>query len=215
MKKVTTVVLAALLAVGISALAFMANMGDKAFATGTVTDGEAVISLISVPAGSAELLPGAQAEKSFKIKNEGAESFVWLTYAVPNGLDGANGALTISASFDDTKWEKKAEPSIETIKGKQYTVYTLLYKDALGQNNETSKVELTAVMAANIDIDENGNWIRVVNGEVTDLKWNSEAAAPAVYVTAWAGIKASTVDSVEAAYTVAENLNNTAENTQE
>lgn len=198
MRKVTTVVLALMLTAGISILALMANMGDKAFATGVYTDGHVDISLVTNPDGSAELIPGAGAEKTFKIKNEGNNAaWVWFSYAVPKALD--NSALSVTVNYDNA-WTSMMPPDTQTDEeGKEYTVYTLLYNNALNDDNEsTSEIKLAVTMASDIDIDENGNWIRVNSGNVTPLNWNSNEAIT-VDVAVFA-VQTSGSEDVSAAY---------------
>lgn len=215
MKKVTTVVLAALLAVGISALAFMANMGDKAFATVEYTVGDVDIQPVSSGPYNSELVPGAEAKVTYSIKNiKENDAWVWLTYTVPAALYGDTDAMIVSASFaPDSGWYSK-EPAIK--KGEDdvlYKEYTFMYNNSLGVNQETPKITLSASVAQSIDRDENGNWISVVNGEVTKFDWNCDSVQ--VLVSVYGALKTNEVDTVEKAYAAVESLNNTAENTQE
>lgn len=199
MKKVTTVVLAALLAVGISALAFMANMGDKAFATGEYTDGNVDIQLVPSGEGGSTLIPGAKAQKTFKIENEGnnAAAWVWFSYAVPKALE--NGALKVKVNYNTQEWTPVDGVPRAGEHNNEYTEYTLLYNAPFNeQNASTSEITLTVSMASDIDIDENGNWIRVNNGVVENLDWNSNDAIT-VDVAAFA-VQTDGSDDVSEAY---------------
>ena len=82
----------------------------------------------------------------------------------------------------------------------EYNVYVLPYNKAL-QPGETTLPSLYQVaLDARVDIDPEGNWHFVQDGQVTDLNWNSaEVGNPIIYVSAYA-IQMASFDNVKAGF---------------
>lgn len=218
MKKVTTVVLAALLAVGISALAFMANMGDKAFALETHTVGTNVeIMLNASDNSSSELLPGVSVNKKVSISLESGSkpAWVWLTYTVPAVLD-MDSVLAVSAQVGEGWTIYNDSIGTVTEEGVTYNVHTLLYSSPLNDADApTSEISLGVTMNSSIDINEDGNWVSVVNGEEYPIQWNSDSMPSVkIKIDAYA-IQTDGFQTVDAAYSAYNSGNSSTENTAE
>jgi predicted ribosomally synthesized peptide with SipW-like signal peptide len=88
----------------------------------------------------------------------------------------------------------------EEIDGVSYNVYTLLYNKILTPNEVTLPSLVKVYLDARVDIDPDGNWHLVDNGNVTDINWNTEEdGGPVIYVSAYA-MQAEGFDTVLDAY---------------
>lgn len=88
----------------------------------------------------------------------------------------------------------------QEIDGVLYNVYALLYNKALTPGEETLPNIEKVYLDSQIDIDPNGDWYRVVNGEAAKLDWNTnEDGAPKIYVSAYA-IQTDGFETVREAY---------------
>lgn len=88
----------------------------------------------------------------------------------------------------------------EEINDVQYNTYVLMYNKALEPGETTLTSIFNVFLDAHIDIDPEGNWYRVENGDVKALNWNSNTNGnPVIYVSAYAIQKENFTD-VKAAY---------------
>lgn len=194
MKKILSMVLVLVLVAGIAVSGTMAYLTDRDNATNVFTVGDVDIELEGTFAKGVELLPGKTVAINPVIKNVGKnDAWVWLTYAVPTGLKDA-------VVFGDggTGWEAKTS----TVDG-EYTIYSVLHTNALAAGTATTAAFSTVKLADSVDITPEGDWYSVVGGQTTDLKWNTDNGAPAVYVNAYAIQKDqfANVDEALEAYT--------------
>lgn len=103
----------------------------------------------------------------------------------------ANGYLPAdSTGVDASKtWDVGTDVPMykTTIDGVEYNVYTLLYNSAI-KPGETTNIGLSEVyLDDHIDIDPEGNWYHVLDGEVKGSYWNSDTDGnPIIYVSAYA-----------------------------
>ena len=107
------------------------------------------------------------------------------------------GILTANTTWDvlNNKLEYQQE-----INGMMYNVYVLQYNKALTPGEETLPTLYNVYMDAQIDIDPEGDWYRVVAGEVTPVDWNvKENGNPVLYVNAYA-IQADQFANIDEAY---------------
>ncbi len=204
-----SLVLVATIAIG-STLAYFTDRDSK---TNVFTVGNVSIELNEDFEQGATLIPGVDIEKKPTITNTGKnDAWVWATIAIPSVLDGGNDASMNVVHFNydknvvnDTQWTWQdsegwmvEEAEINDIK---YSVYTVLYQTALKSGEETPAVMTKVYLDANIDINTDGNWYHVENGEVTGPYWNSETnGAPVIYVSAYA-MQTEGFATVQDAYT--------------
>jgi predicted ribosomally synthesized peptide with SipW-like signal peptide len=88
----------------------------------------------------------------------------------------------------------------ETIGGVAYNTYVLLYNKAIVPGETTLPSIYQVFLDAQVDIDPNGDWYRVVNGTVTPIDWNTdEDGKPVIYVGAY-GIQKEGFANVQTAY---------------
>lgn len=102
---------------------------------------------------------------------------------------------------EDTYSEEsvKIQRDVE-IDGVKYNVYTFLYNGALAAGDTTSVGLASVYLDASIDIDPDGQWYSVKNGEATKIEWNSNTNGnPIVYVSAYA-MQTNEFDTVLDAY---------------
>lgn len=100
---------------------------------------------------------------------------------------------------DEDSWINKNESVQETIGGVVYNVYTFKYVGAI-EPGETTNIALSQVyIDAAVDVNTDGQWYKVVNGEAKKIEWNDSMGAPKVLVSAY-GIQADGFADVEAAY---------------
>lgn len=86
-----------------------------------------------------------------------------------------------------------------------YNVYVLLYNKALAPKETTLPNIYNVYMDARVDIDPNGDWYRIVNGNATKIDWNSNTnGSPVIYVSAYA-VQKEGFESVNAAYAAYQN----------
>lgn len=88
----------------------------------------------------------------------------------------------------------------KTIDGVVYNVYTFLYNGKLAAGAKTPVALHQVYLDDSVDINTDGKWYSVANGEATAINWNSNTnGTPKVIVSAYA-IQAEGFDSVEKAY---------------
>ena len=88
----------------------------------------------------------------------------------------------------------------EEIDGVTYNVYTMLYNKILAPEEVTVPGMVKVYLDTNVDIDPDGNWNFVENGNVTAINWNSDVdGAPVIYVSAYA-MQAEGFDTAMEAY---------------
>ena len=84
-----------------------------------------------------------------------------------------------------------------------YHVYVIPYNKALEPGETTLPTLYNVYLDSAVDIDPDGNWYKVVDGNATDLNWNvATNGYPVIYVSAYAIQKESfaSVDEAYAAY---------------
>lgn len=141
---------------------------------GATTEGYVNDTRVTNAIAAGHLPAGITAEKIL------AENMTWNVF---NSLDTGKNAYT------------------EKINGVDYNTYVLLYNKAL-KPGETTLPSVTKVfLDAHVDIDPDGNMYRVVNGTVTDLKWNiGSQGNPIIYVSAYALQADGNIITVKQAY---------------
>lgn len=207
------VVLTASLAVG-GTLAYLTDRDSKA---NVFTVGDVSIVLNEKFDQGATLIPGVKIEKVPTITNTGKnDAWVWMTYAIPSGLNGFGDASKniihvnhagntwygyennnsywapdqTEAMPADQLWkveEYKDKEAYTDAKGVKYDVYTSLYMSPLKIGDTTSVSMKQVYLDPHVDIDPEGNWAWIENGNVTPIAWNSNTNGnPVIYVSAYA-----------------------------
>ncbi len=196
------VVLTATLAVG-GTLAYLTDRDSKA---NVFTVGDVRIELNEEFDQGATLIPGVDIEKEPTITNTGKnDAWVWAEIAIPAALnDTASAAGNVihfnmsAASVADGQWDwwDDEVPGEDTymvkknvdIDGVLYDIYIVQYETALKPGETTAEPVIYKVyLDRNVDIDPEGNWAVVKNGNVTPVVWNSNTNGnPVIYVSAYA-----------------------------
>lgn len=106
---------------------------------------------------------------------------------------------------DNSTWNlggKEAFSRQAEINGVMYNIYVIGYNKALESGETTLPNIYKVFLDAQVDIDPNGDWYKVDNGNTTKIDWNTENGNPVIYVSAYAmqveGF--ATVDEAIAAY---------------
>lgn len=166
----------------------------------------------------ATLIPGVNIEKKPTITNTGAnDAWVWAEIAIPSELNSTASAAKNIIHFNMSKesvaenlwnWWDGADYSEgaymiteKEIDGVTYDVYTVQYETALKAGETTAEPVIYKVfLDPHVDIDPDGNWAWVEDGQVTSINWNSETNGnPVIYVSAYA-MQTEGFDTVYAAY---------------
>jgi len=166
----------------------------------------------------ATLIPGVNIEKKPTITNTGAnDAWVWAEIAIPSELNSTASAAKNIIHFNmskesvvDGQWnwwngEDYNEGAYliteKEIDGVMYDVYTVQYETPLKPGETTANPVIYKVyMDSHVDIDPDGNWAWVEDGQVTSINWNSETNGnPVIYVSAYA-MQTEGFDTVYAAY---------------
>lgn len=102
----------------------------------------------------------------------------------------AEGTTVDSITSENATWNlggKTEFSSQKEIEGVKYNVYVLGYNKMLKPGEETLVNIFKVFLDERVDIDPDGNWHFVENGNVTALGWNSkENGNPIIYVSAYA-----------------------------
>lgn len=213
MKKFTTMAICFVLIACMVAGGSLAYLTDRDSEANVFTVGDVKIELNEDFEQGARLTPGVDIKKEPTITNTGVnDAWVWAQIAIPSALDSEDASKNVihfnfsteSVKEGQWKWNEesdwKAVPKTE-INDIEYNVYTVLYQTALKAGETTEYPVMTKVyMDTAVDIDTDGNWYKVVAGEVTDLEWNTnENGNPIIYVSAY-GIQAEGFETVDDAY---------------
>ena len=117
--------------------------------------------------------------------------------------DGYLSAGTTADSMKAAKFTWDCENGLlyqEEIDGVTYNVYTLLYNKTLAPEEVTVPSLVNVYLDTRVDIDPDGNWNLVKNGNVTPINWNTNVdGAPVIYVSAYA-MQSEGFDTVQEAY---------------
>ncbi len=194
MKKFLALLLVMVMCVGAGIGGTLAYLTDRDSEVNVFTVGNVDIELTENFSQGAELLPGVEIDKDVKIKNVGDnDAWVFYTYAVPANLAGA-----INVELDANGFDKKENITEKNVPD-GYTTVAYLYKEVLKAGEEIAGPK-SVTLSAKVDIDPDGNWNLVENGNATALNWNTETdGAPKMYVAAYA-IQAEDFVDVKAAY---------------
>lgn len=196
------VVLTASLAVG-GTLAYLTDRDSKA---NVFTVGDVSIVLNEKFDQGATLIPGVNIEKEPTITNTGKnDAWVWAEIAIPSALNNTTSASgnaihfnMSAASVADGLWNwwdgdnysegaYMVKKDVE-IDGVNYDIYTVQYETALKSGETTAEPVIYKVyLDPHVDIDPEGNWAWIENGNVTSIDWNSNTNPnPVIYVSAYA-----------------------------
>lgn len=211
-KKVVTLLLVVIMTLSVTIGGTIAYLTDRDSEANVFTVGNVEIDLSEDFAQGATLLPGATIEKKPVITNTGKnDAWVWAKIAFPAALDNDDASLNVvhfnyEADYvNDKMWTWKdnsgwmMEPNV-SINGATYNVYTVLYQTALKPDAVTEPVMTQVYMDTNVDIDPNGDWYIVENGNATFANWNSTTNGnPIIYVSAYA-VQKEGFDTVQDAY---------------
>ncbi len=201
LKKILALALVVAITATASIAGTLAYLTDRDSKANVFTVGDVQIELNDTFEQGSQLVPGVVIEKEASITNTGKnDAWVWLTLAVPTAFDNAQNPFLNLTTGNAADWTELANPTTETIDGKEYVVYTLLYNE-LVKPDETTSMGLTTVgLDSHVDVDPEGNAYWVEAGVATDLGWNiNEESAPVVYVGAYA-IQSEGFTTVEEAY---------------
>lgn len=211
LKKTIAMVLVIALCCAVSVGLTVAYLTDRDSVANVFTVGDVEIKLDEAFDQGSNLVPGVVIQKEPTITNTGDnDAWVWATIAIPAELDNDDASKNvIHFNYDkdyvnDTMWTWTDDQgwmiSEMEIEGVMYNVYTVLYQTALVPGAVTEPVMTRVYMDTNVDIDPNGDWYVVENGNTTKLEWNSEEdGSPVIYVSAYA-IQAEGFATVQEAY---------------
>ncbi len=185
----------------------LAYLTDRDSEANVFTLGKVDITLDEDFVQKSMLTPGVKINKTVNVKNSGkSDAWVWVEIAVPAALDidgvhieHPTGAIGIGE--DQWTWLMNGTDKavkVQSIEGKDYNVYTMLYNSPLESNAGTTNAAMHQVYLDNrVDIDRNGNWHWVEDGEATAIGWNTEKQGnPVIYVTTY-GIQKEGFESVQ------------------
>lgn len=229
MKKILLTCIAYSLVAVLAITGTIAYLTDRDSEVNTFTVGDVAIDLIEDFEQGAELVPGVKIEKGVTIENVGNnDAWVWYTYAVPTALintdaNASKNAIhfnipgrywdsyrentkywedgqTEAVAYENTwHWEEMEVDALEKD-GVKYTVVSVLYNGTLEKGEVTTLGLEQVYLDTHVDIDPNGDWYWVENGDATSLNWNTETnGAPRIYVSAYA-IQAEGFATVSEAY---------------
>ncbi len=139
------------------------------------------------------LAPGATVDKTAKITNTGAnEAWVWMTVAVPADVDPY-----IELEWLDGYAPDPADGETKTgDDGNEYVVYTIKIPEELAPGESTDELLQSVTLAESVDY-QDGQYVSVVNGEVTPIE--TDLSALDVIVSGYA-IQTDGFDTVDEAY---------------
>ena len=196
----------------------LAYFTDRDSEANVFTVGNVAIDLEEDFQHGATLIPGVNIEKKPTITNTGAnDAWVWAEIAIPSELNSTASAAKNIIHFNMSKesvvdglwnWWDGADYSEgaymiteKEIDGVMYDVYTVQYETPLKPGETTANPVIYKVyMDSHVDIDPDGNWAWVEDGQVTAINWNSETNGnPVIYVSAYA-MQTEGFDTVYAAY---------------
>lgn len=195
---------------GASVALTAAYLTDRDSEANVFTVGDVTIDLTEDFDQGATLIPGVKIEKDVRIENTGKnDAWVWAKIALPAVLDNADPSKNV-IHFNYTKdpgynwtWTDANKAWLvekETIDNIKYNVYTVLYDEVLAPGEVTDFSAMFQVyLDTAVDIDPNGDWYKVVNGNATPVGWNSDTT-PIMYVSAY-GIQEEGFTTVQEAYT--------------
>lgn len=186
------VALTATLAIG-GTLAYLTDRDSEA---NVFTVGDVNIDLNEEFNQGSALIPGVNIEKKPTITNVGPNrAWVWATVAVP-----ANLADVIDFSGEGAGWKAWTKaPNTTEIDSMDYALYTILYSAPLDVGDVTDVLFTNVALNQNVDIDPNGDWYTVTDGDAHPLNWNNSNGDPIIYVSAYA-IQTEGFTDVNAAY---------------
>ena len=202
------VVLLAVVAIG----GMLAYLTDRDSEANVFTVGDVKIDLTEDFQQGATLTPGVDVKKEVVVKNTGKNNaWVWVEIAVPAALDNDDASKNIlhfnydKKSVGDGLWNWKIDNAWNVEKNVKinddpelYNVYTVMYQTALKPGEVTPSAMTKVYLDTAMDIDPDGNWYKVVNGEATAIEWDN-SKTPMVYVSAYA-IQEEGFKNVKAAY---------------
>ena len=174
----------------------LAYLTDRDSEANVFTTGDVKIDLEEDFQQGAELLPGVNVEKTPTITNIGKnDAYVWATVAIPGSLETVVDILGQNTDWD---WDTIDAQEVE-IDGVKYTVLTALYNNVLAKDAETSALFTGVSLDKTVDIDPDGQWHTVDQGNVVKLDWNNSNGNPVIYVSAYA-MQVEGFDTCYAAY---------------
>ena len=198
-------VIALVLSLTMATAGTLAYLTDRDSEANVFTVGNVEIDLEEDFEQGATLFPGINIEKKPTITNTGSnDAWVWAEIAIPSALNDTTSASKNAIHFNMSaasvadglwNWWNGADYSEdayfirnEKIDEIDYDVYVVLYETALKPGETTEEPVIYKVyLDPHVDIDPDGNWALVNNGEVTKLDWNSEDDGnPVIYVSAYA-----------------------------
>lgn len=197
MKKTIAMILVVVLCCAASVGLTVAYLTDRDSAANIFTVGDVRIDLTEDFEQGSMLIPGVDINKDPYITNTGKnDAWVWATVAIPAAFDNADASKNVvHFNFDDSAeydqqwvWLNNYAFVEKEINGIKYNEYTILYQTPLKPGEKTSTPFMTNVyLDYHIDIDPNGDWYHVENGNVTGPYWNSNTdPTPMLYVCAYA-----------------------------
>lgn len=188
----------------------LAYLTDRDSEVNVFTLGEVNIELNEEFQQQSVLTPGVKIKKTVNVTNSGkSDAWVWVEIAVPKALD--DGGVHIehpagAVGTGDGQWTWLMDGSDkavknQTIDGKAYTVYTMLYNSPLEPKAKTATAAMHQVYLDNrVDIDCDGNWHWVDKGNVKAIGWNTGTDGnPVIYVTTY-GIQKAGFDNAAAGH---------------
>ncbi len=210
MKKIIAMVLVIVLCCAVSVGLTVAYLTDRDSAANIFTVGNVAIDLTEDFEQGAMLIPGVNINKDPYITNVGnIDTWVWATVAIPAAFDNVDASQNIiHFNFDRAPeyaqnwvWLNNYAFVEKEINGIKYNEYTILYQTALKPGETTAFPFMTNVyLDVHVDIDPDGNWYHVENGNVTGPYWNSNTdPAPMLYVNAY-GIQTNNFATVADGY---------------
>ena len=212
-KKALSFVLVIAMTVGATIAGTFAYLTDRDSKANVFTVGDVDIELNEEFEQGSTLTPGVDITKEPTIKNVGKnDAWVWATIAIPSALDNPDASKNVihfnfsEEAVADGQWKWiEAEDWSSVPKAEkddiEYNVYTVLYQTKLAKDEVTFTPVIHKVyMDDHVDIDKEGNWYHIIEGEKGDSVWNSEEDGdPKIYVSAYA-MQAEGYDNVEDAY---------------
>lgn len=206
-KKIITVLLVMALTATAAVGGTLAYFTDRDAEANVFTVGDVSIDLKEDYQQGSTLIPGVDINKDAYITNTGKnDAWVWATVAIPAALDNEDASKNVvhfnydAANYGADGWTWSDKVITTKIEGVEYKVYTTLYNKAVPPDGETTMFLDKVYMDKHIDIDPDGNWAWVDNGNVTEINWNSNTNGnPVIYVSAYAA-QIEGFDTVQEAY---------------
>ena len=139
LKKILALALVVAITATASIAGTLAYLTDRDSKANVFTVGDVQIELNDTFEQGSQLVPGVVIEKEASITNTGKnDAWVWLTLAVPTAFDNAQNPFLNLTTGNTADWTELANPTTETIDGKEYVVYTLLYNELVKSDETTS-----------------------------------------------------------------------------